>query len=178
MPGAYLIAGGVLLAIACGDEAESLGEPQDEAAGGRSGFGTGGASGDAGVNGGAGLDGEAGSGAGVHDGGAAGTHQGPGAGAGGAEPRECSVVAPTACANPELVYADVAPIFEQRCVACHSGAQGGPWSLATYSHVATWRDTILATLRTCTMPPLDSGLEIPAHESELILAWIRCGMKP
>jgi hypothetical protein len=74
------------------------------------------------------------------------------------------------------VYVDVAPMFERRCVTCHAGSAGGPWPLDTYGHVATWRDTIRAALLQCQMPPADSGLEIPATESEFVLTWIRCGM--
>jgi hypothetical protein len=103
----------------------------------------------------------------------------PSGGSAGADtaPRVCAVTAPTACEDAALVYADVAPVFEARCVSCHNGT-GGHWPLTTYGHVATWRDTIRAALITCEMPPVESNLDIPTEESELVLAWIRCGMKP
>ena len=91
-------------------------------------------------------------------------------------PENCNVVLPTECPSPSPVYTDVQPIFAERCVACHSGAPGGPWPLTTYGHVATWRDTIRAALATCEMPPVDSGLTLSPEESSLILTWIRCGM--
>lgn len=94
-------------------------------------------------------------------------------------PRVCTIKAPTACKEPAPVYADVAPIFEQRCFACHGGLTGQTqWPLTTYSHAASWRDLLLAALVLCQMPPADSGLEIPDDESLLILRWIRCGMQP
>jgi len=101
-------------------------------------------------------------------------------GSGGAvtPPRDCAVVAPTECEDPALGYADVAPIFEARCVSCHDGQQGSHWPLNSYGHVATWRDTVRAALLSCRMPPVESGLDIPKDESERVLAWIRCGMKP
>src|SRR5687768_11232513 len=58
------------------------------------------------------------------------------------EPIPCDAVAPTSCPSPPLTYADVEPIFEQRCVVCHNGAADGPWSLRGYSHVADWQDII------------------------------------
>ena len=87
----------------------------------------------------------------------------------------CSVQAPTACAEPAPAYADVAPIFEQNCVVCHSG-QAGNWPLSTYSHVASWADEIRGVLLQCAMPPPDSGLRIEDAERDLLLAWIRCGL--
>lgn len=102
-----------------------------------------------------------------HHDGTAGAPSGPGG---------CTVKAPTACVEPAPTYDDVAPIFEQRCVVCHSGVPNGPWPLTTYAHVATWRDTVRAVLVTCAMPPADAGFTLPAEESEQILAWIRCGM--
>jgi len=89
---------------------------------------------------------------------------------------ECTIRAPTACPSPPPRYADVKPIFEGRCTVCHAGAEGVSWPLNTYAHVATWRDTIRGALLQCTMPPPDSGMQIPEEESLLVLSWIRCGM--
>src|SRR5690349_12740614 len=61
----------------------------------------------------------------------------PDAGPANEEPSECPVVpAHTACPSPAPRYPDVTPIFDRRCVVCHSGSPGGPWSLADYGHVA------------------------------------------
>ncbi len=96
----------------------------------------------------------------------------------GLTPQPCSLVAPTECPSPDLVYASVEPILRERCVVCHAGLPGGPWPLDTYGHVATWRDTIRAALLACAMPPSDSGMSIPPEESQRILEWIRCGIPP
>ena len=82
-----------------------------------------------------------------------------------------------ACLDPAPKYADVEPIFTTRCVICH-GQQPNHWPLNSYGHVASWRDTILGALLTCSMPPSDAGVTLSADESDLILHWIRCGMPP
>src|SRR5258708_19061783 len=88
-----------------------------------------------------------------------------------APPPPCSVVAPTACPDPPPHYADVAPILQERCVGCHSGADGGPWALTDYDHVASWADAIQADLLDCSMPPLDAGVAMTADETSAILTW-------
>src|SRR5262245_15303976 len=55
-----------------------------------------------------------------------------------ARPASCSVTAPTSCPDPAPHYADVMPIFRDRCVICHSGAVDGPWALTDYEHIADW----------------------------------------
>ena len=91
-------------------------------------------------------------------------------------PSACSVPAPTTCPDPAPRYADVAPVFERRCVVCHAGTPGGPWSLADYGHVADWQDTIRAAMRDCSMPPADAGIPMTLEERLAILTWIRCGL--
>ena len=86
----------------------------------------------------------------------------------------CDVLPPVTCDEPSPRYADVAPIFSTRCVACHNGA-GEEWPLTSYQHVADWFGEIRAQMIACTMPPLDSGLTMPIEERQLILQWIRCG---
>jgi hypothetical protein len=85
------------------------------------------------------------------------------------------VPAPTACPEPAPRYADVAPIFQQRCVICHSGWEG-PWPLNDYGHVADWQDSIRTNLLDCSMPPPDAGIPITVEERVAILTWIRCGL--
>lgn len=94
----------------------------------------------------------------------------------GETPYTCPVPAPTACPDPAPRYADVAPIFEQRCVICHAGNPGGPWSLADYGHVADWQDTIRTNVRDCSMPPADAGVPMTSEERLAILTWVRCGL--
>jgi uncharacterized membrane protein len=101
----------------------------------------------------------------------------PDSGTGNETPTVCSSVpAPTTCPDPAPRYADVAPVFERRCVICHAGAPGGPWSLADYGHVADWQDTIRSSLRDCSMPPADAGVPMTLEERTAILTWIRCGL--
>ena len=100
----------------------------------------------------------------------------PDGGTGHEEPSACSVTAPTTCPDPAPRYADVAPIFESRCVTCHAGAPGGPWSLADYGHVSDWQDTVRSNVRDCSMPPPDAGVPMKLEERLTILSWIRCGL--
>lgn len=100
----------------------------------------------------------------------------PDAGTGTEQPPSCSVPIPTSCPDPAPRYADVSPIFESRCVTCHAGAPGGPWSLEGYGHVADWQDSIREELRYCSMPPADAGVPMTTEERVAILTWIRCGL--
>ncbi len=94
----------------------------------------------------------------------------------GPTPPTCSVPAPTACPESAPHYPDVAPVFESRCVICHSGTWEGPWPLNDYGHVADWQDSIRANLLDCSMPPPDAGVPITLEERLAILTWIRCGL--
>lgn len=96
-----------------------------------------------------------------------------------APPVTCDATRVNECPSPAPTYADVQPIFEQRCsnAACHTGAAGGEWPLDTYSHVADWQDVIRDELLTCAMPPPDSGVVVTRDERQLILTWIRCGYR-
>lgn len=82
---------------------------------------------------------------------------------------------PTACPDPPVRYDDIRPILDARCVRCHDTVQGGPWPLATYTHVADWQDIIRASMLDCTMPPLDAGVPMTTEERLTVLTWIRCG---
>jgi hypothetical protein len=88
----------------------------------------------------------------------------------------CSVTAPTSCPDPPPHYADVAPIFQERCILCHSGTIDGPWPLTDYEHIADWQDIIRGDLLDCTMPPVDAGVPITRDERLAILVWIRCAL--
>jgi uncharacterized membrane protein len=87
----------------------------------------------------------------------------------------CTVQAPTVCPDPAPHWADVAPIFESRCVECHNGMIGGPWPLMQYQHVADWQDLVRAHVLSCTMPPPDAGRPMTDEERTAILTWILCG---
>ncbi len=92
-------------------------------------------------------------------------------------PIVCEVTAPTSCPSPSPRYADVEPIFAERCFGCHDGS-GDQWPLTSYEHVADWFAEIRGMLLACTMPPPDSGVPMSVEEREQILGWIRCGFPP
>lgn len=87
----------------------------------------------------------------------------------------CSVVAPTECPDPAPRYADVAPIFSERCASCHTGVADGPWPLDTYDRVADWAAVVRDELLSCSMPPDDSGVTMSPEERNQILVWLQCG---
>lgn len=91
------------------------------------------------------------------------------------EPFVCNVKAPTECSQPDIAWADVAPIFENRCSSCHTGKSGDPWPLDTYEHVTDWYDVVRDELITCEMPPHDAPEQLSPKEREDILVWLRCG---
>ena len=93
------------------------------------------------------------------------------------EPFVCSVTAPTACVEPAPVYSDVAPIFARRCTSCHDGTVDGPWPLTSYEHISGWWDVIRDEVRTCAMPPRDSGVIMTNEERAQMLMWLRCGYR-
>jgi hypothetical protein len=104
------------------------------------------------------------------DGGASGNGDGDGDG------DSCDVTAPRTCEG-DTRWADVEPIFQERCVSCHLGVAGGPWALTSWSHAASWPDQIHDAMINCAMPPPDAGIEMPVEERELLLSWIRCGSR-
>ena len=88
----------------------------------------------------------------------------------------CRVERPTECKEPATTYAQVAPIFAQRCVVCH-GMKAGHWPLNAYDHIAHWADSVAGLVSACAMPPLGEGGPIPVEEADQILNFIRCGLK-
>lgn len=92
-------------------------------------------------------------------------------------PPPCTVIAPTSCPDPAPRYADIAPIVGERCVPCHYGMPNGPWPLNSYRHLVDWHDTIPDVLRTCLMPPPDSGMTMTDEERVAILTWLLCGYR-
>jgi hypothetical protein len=95
---------------------------------------------------------------------------------GGVDVAACTVEAPTVCPDPPPRYADVAPLFQSRCVPCHYGAPGGPWPLLQYQHIADWSDIVRGMVLDCSMPPPDGGVTMTNGEREAILTWILCGL--
>jgi hypothetical protein len=89
-------------------------------------------------------------------------------------PEGCPLTPPTSCPDPKPHYSDIEPIFQEHCFACHDGT-GEQWGLTSYEHVADWFNEIRAQMIACTMPPLDSGITMPASDRMKIVQWIRCG---
>jgi hypothetical protein len=90
---------------------------------------------------------------------------------------ECVMPPSTACPDPKLRYPDVEPIFKQRCLSCHDGADAhGPWPLTEYLRIASWWDAIQSDLRNCTMPPPGVAPPLALEERAAILTWIECGV--
>lgn len=90
--------------------------------------------------------------------------------------KTCDVVSPTACTSPEVSFKnDVQPILNVRCTSCHNG-RGEQWPLVDYSHVADWAAEVRAMVADCSMPPPDSGVDMPTRERDVVLQWVRCGM--
>ena len=95
----------------------------------------------------------------------------------------CDVTLPTACQDDAPTYADVQPIFEERCTVCHTDdtensqcpMPGQCWSLEDYSHIFDWAPQIRTELAECKMPLPGSGVTMTNTEREEILAWLRCG---
>jgi uncharacterized membrane protein len=114
------------------------------------------------------------------DAGNEGDANGPGDGDGDAGGESCDVTAPTACPSDMPTYADVEPIFQERCVSCHMGpgeSEQCPtcWALTDYGHVASWAMDIKTSMLACAMPPPESGMTMTNAERTQILEWIRCG---
>jgi hypothetical protein len=91
-------------------------------------------------------------------------------------PKDCKPTAPTACSKPAPRYADVEPIFTERCTICHNVSNpDGHWPLTSYQHVADWNVEIRDQVLKCTMPPPAAHVPITLAERERILLWLRCG---
>jgi uncharacterized membrane protein len=112
--------------------------------------------------------------------GTAGDSAGAGDGDGDGGGEVCDVTAPTACPSDMPTYADVEPIFQERCVTCHQGPGQSElcptcWELTDYSHVVSWKDSIRTAMLACEMPPPSSGITMTNAERMQILEWLRCG---
>jgi uncharacterized membrane protein len=90
----------------------------------------------------------------------------------------CSRPLPAACVGAPPTHADVRPILERRCFACH--ANDGP---AAEEHDFSRLETVLAQhadiaeqVSTCSMPPPKTP---PLTESEAatLLRWVACGAR-
>jgi hypothetical protein len=88
----------------------------------------------------------------------------------------CPEDLPTACpSNVPSYQAEVATIFEDRCVTCHSPT--GPESqsaFSTYAAIYANRGAILDQIYACNMPP--KGAAAPTTSERItLLTWLVCG---
>ncbi|MGQ0508537.1 MAG: hypothetical protein ACT4TC_24835 [Myxococcaceae bacterium] len=91
------------------------------------------------------------------------------------KPEYCPVPMPTECPNIPVRYSDLTALISERCSVCHTGAVGGPWPLSDYQSVADWQDALRDLIRTCEMPPVESGIELSLEERTKFLQWVKCG---
>lgn len=78
------------------------------------------------------------------------------------------------CSNDVPRFAEVQPIFAERCGNCHEGAKGGPWPLRTYEEIANWSGEVRSQIEQCKMPPPDGDIAMTDEEREATLEWLRC----
>jgi hypothetical protein len=81
---------------------------------------------------------------------------------------------PTCPSSGAPSYAtDVAPIFAQQCVTCHSaGGQEPSTPLGTYADVYMYRSPVLDQVDACLMP---LGTSLAPADRITLLTWLLCG---
>ena len=81
-------------------------------------------------------------------------------------------------------YADVLPIFEKKCLACHSPGGIGPMSLRSYQEARPWAAAIRESVKLRRMPPwfadprfgeFKNDPRLTGHEIAVIENWSRSG---
>lgn len=88
----------------------------------------------------------------------------------------CPQDLPPSCPSSEPSYQhDVAPIFADRCVVCHSpDGSDNRRNYASYAAIYANRSAILDQVYACNMPP--SGAATPTlSERATLLNWLVCG---
>ncbi|MCC7179466.1 MAG: hypothetical protein IT177_13885 [Acidobacteria bacterium] len=81
---------------------------------------------------------------------------------------------------------DVAPIFQEKCEACHRPDSIAPMSLKTYAETRPWARAIRARVADHTMPPWDidktvgvqkfkNDRSLTDHEKDVVLRWLDGG---
>jgi len=86
----------------------------------------------------------------------------------------------------EVTYAKhIAPILQNRCIACHREGQIAPFALTEYADVAAWSDMCLEVVDSGRMPPWGANpahgefyndARMPDDEKELFRRWIEAGV--
>jgi hypothetical protein len=92
----------------------------------------------------------------------------------------------TAAAKPVTFAKDIAPIFQEKCEACHRKDSMAPMSLVTYQEVRPWAKSIKERVATHQMPPwhLDKTVGIQNFQNDrslnneqiaTIVRWVDAG---
>jgi uncharacterized membrane protein len=91
-------------------------------------------------------------------------------------PSSCPNDVPATCPTPAPTFAaDVAPILQQRCGACHvAGGVESTRPFQAYADVQRQKTDILFALNACFMPPADQP-QLTTDERHAILGWLVCG---
>jgi hypothetical protein len=101
-------------------------------------------------------------------------------------PQPASAQTSAAGGRPPTFTRDAAPIFQEKCEACHRPGNIGPMSLVTYEEVRPWVRSIKARVASREMPPwhLDKGVGIQKFindrslsdaQIDTIVRWIDAG---
>ncbi len=90
-----------------------------------------------------------------------------------------------AVSGSEVTYTkQIAPIFNQNCVACHREGQVGPFSLTSYEAAAGWGETIAEVVNGGRMPPwfanpeyghFQNDARLSDSDKQLIATWVQNG---
>ncbi len=88
-------------------------------------------------------------------------------------------------AHAEISYSDtIAPLLEQRCVACHRPGGIGPWAMTSYEMIKGFSPMIREVVRTRRMPPWEVATDLPdihgaraltVDEKKTLIHWIEAG---
>src|ERR1700755_1429798 len=76
--------------------------------------------------------------------------------------------AQTAPANAPTFTKDIAPIFQEKCEACHRPDSIAPMSLVTYAEARPWAKAIKARVGDRTMPPwaIDHSIGVQSFKND------------
>src|ERR1700679_2286799 len=79
---------------------------------------------------------------------------------------------PNSAAKPATFTKDIAPIFQEKCEACHRKDSMAPMSLVTYQEVRPWAKSIKERVATHQMPPwhLDKTVGIQDFKNDRSLS--------
>jgi hypothetical protein len=100
----------------------------------------------------------------------------------------CLALAATVSGGSSVTYANVAPIFESKCVGCHTVGGIAPFSLATASDARAHAQLIKGATQARLMPPWPPGpdskpfvgqshRQLTARELDLLAAWVDGGAR-